>query len=121
MKKILIADDEQPLRMLVRATLGENDYQVLEATDGNQALALAQAEHPDVLLLDVSMPGLSGFEVCEKLKSNPETNHIKVVMLTAWAQQSNREQGLAAGADHYLIKPFSPLDLLHLVTKLAGA
>jgi len=121
MKKILIADDEQSLRILVRATLGENEYQVLEATDGNQALALARAEHPDMLLLDVAMPGPSGFEVCEKLKGDPETNHIKVVMLTAWAQQSNREHGLAVGADHYLIKPFSPLELLRLVTKLAGS
>ena len=123
-KKILIADDEQPLRLLVRATLedesGEERYEIIEAADGNEALEMARRERPELILLDIAMPGLTGLEVCKMLKNDPATSDLMIVMLTAKGQQSDREQGLAAGADDYFAKPFSPLELLQLVDRVMG-
>ena len=123
-KKILIADDEQPLRLLVRATLEdeseEGRYEIIEAADGNEALEIARKERPELVLLDIQMPGLSGLEVCEILKDDPATSDLMIVMLTAKGQQSDRERGLAAGADDYFAKPFSPLELLQLVDRVMG-
>ncbi len=121
-KKILIADDEEPLRLLVRATLedesGEGRYEIIEAADGNEALEVARRERPELILLDIQMPGLSGLEVCRMLKEDPATSDLMIVMLTAKGQQSDREQGFAAGADDYFAKPFSPLELLQLVDQV---
>jgi CheY-like chemotaxis protein len=123
-KKILIADDEEPLRLLVRATLedesGEGRYEIIEAIDGNEALEIVRKERPELTLLDIQMPGLSGLEVCKILKSDPATSDLMIVMLTAKGQQSDRERGFAAGADDYFAKPFSPLDLLQLVDRVMG-
>ncbi len=123
-KKILIADDEQPLRLLVRATLedesGEERYEIIEAIDGNETLELARKKRPELILLDIQMPGLSGLEVCKILKGDPATADLMIVMLTAKGQQSDRERGLAAGADDYFAKPFSPLELLQLVDRVMG-
>ena len=123
-KKILIADDEQPLRLLVRATLedesGEERYEIIEAADGNEALEMARRERPELILLDIAMPGLTGLEVCKMLKGDPATSDLMIVMLTAKGQQSDRERGLAAGADDYFAKPFSPLELLQLVDRVMG-
>jgi CheY-like chemotaxis protein len=123
-KKILIADDEEPLRLLVRATLedesGEGRYEIIEAIDGNEALEMVRKERPELTLLDIQMPGLSGLEVCKILKSDPVTSDLMIVMLTAKGQQSDRERGFAAGADDYFAKPFSPLDLLQLVDRVMG-
>ncbi|MCL5075601.1 MAG: response regulator [Chloroflexi bacterium] len=120
MKKVLIADDEQPLRLLLRATLSSDAYQILEAEDGKETLALAQKEQPDILLLDVLMPGLDGFEVCERLKKDPATAGITVVMLTAKGQETDKERGKRVGADYYLTKPFSPIQLLQLMNDILG-
>jgi CheY-like chemotaxis protein len=123
-KKILIADDELPLRLLVRATLedesGEGRYEIIEAADGNEALEMARRERPELILLDIQMPGFSGLEVCKMLKGDPTTSDLMVVMLTAKGQQSDRERGFAAGADDYFAKPFSPLELLELVDRVMG-
>ncbi|MCL4458376.1 MAG: response regulator [Chloroflexi bacterium] len=119
-KKVLIADDEQPLRLLLRATLSSDAYQILEAEDGKETLALAQKEQPDILLLDVLMPGLDGFEVCERLKKDPATAGITVVMLTAKGQETDKERGKRVGADYYLTKPFSPIQLLQLMNDILG-
>jgi CheY-like chemotaxis protein len=123
-RKILIADDEEPLRLLVRATLedesGEGRYEIIEAIDGNEALEMARRERPELILLDIQMPGLSGLEVCKMLKDDPVTSDLMIVMLTARGQQSDRERGFAAGADDYFAKPFSPLELLQLVDRVMG-
>jgi CheY-like chemotaxis protein len=123
-KKILIADDEQPLRLLVRATLEdeseEGRYEIIEAADGNETLEIARQEQPELILLDIAMPGLTGLEVCKMLKADPATSGLMVVMLTAKGQQSDRERGFAAGADDYFAKPFSPLELLQLVDRVMG-
>lgn len=119
MPKILIADDEPSLRLLVRATLSVNkSFELIEAADGNEALAKVQNEKPELILLDVMMPKLSGFEVCEKLKNDPSTKNITIIMLTAKGQQSDRDWALSVGTDYFLTKPFSPIELFNLIEKI---
>ena len=119
MSKILIADDEPSLRLLVRATLSANkSFELIEAFDGNEALSKAQKEFPDLILLDVMMPGLSGFEVCERLKNDPKTKNIIIIMLTAKGQQSDRDWAISVGTDYFLTKPFSPIELFNLIEKI---
>jgi CheY-like chemotaxis protein len=118
MTTILIADDEPPIVELVRFTLEDEHVQVVTAFDGVTALDVALAIRPDLVLLDVQMPGLSGLEVCRRLRRATEGTPTRVVMLTAAGQEEDRARGLAAGADEYLTKPFSPLVLLALVRSL---
>ena len=118
MTTILIADDETPIVELVRFTLEDDDVQILGAYDGLTALELAQATQPDLALLDVQMPRLDGLEVCRRLRRSPECARMRIVILSAAAQVDDRARGLAAGADEYLTKPFSPLALLTLVRSL---
>jgi CheY-like chemotaxis protein len=109
---VVIADDEPSMRLLVHATIESDDYTVVEAVDGTHAWALIQEHKPSLVLLDVQMPGLSGLEVLQKIKEEPSLAATRVILLTAKAQESDIEAGLIAGADFYLTKPFSPLDLL---------
>jgi CheY-like chemotaxis protein len=120
MAKILIAEDDGAVRSLIRMTLDSGQTQILEVDDGTAALELARSELPELIFLDWSMPGSSGIEVCRALREDPETARIKVVMLTARSESSDREAGLAAGADDYITKPFSPLQLLDKVTEVLG-
>lgn len=117
--KLLIADDDAGVRSLVHLTLETDEHEILEADNGATALGMAVAELPDVVLLDVMMPGMNGLDVCRALKSDHATKHIVVVMLTAQAQENDRAAGASAGADDYFTKPFSPLALLHKVQDLA--
>jgi len=119
MMTILIADDEPAIVDLVRFTLEDPQVRLLEAPDGAAALECTLRERPDVALLDVQMPYLTGLEVCRRLRALPECAHTRIVLLTAAAQAEDRRRGLAAGADHYLTKPFSPLALLTLIRSLA--
>lgn len=118
MKKVLIADDEPSLRLLVHATLESDDYEILEAKDGLEALEVAQREMPELVILDVQMPGLDGFEVCRRLKNDEKTKNMMVVMLTSKSQATDREMGARVGANEYFTKPFSPLELMELVEKV---
>jgi two-component system response regulator MtrA len=115
---VLVCDDEPVLRMLVRATLGLGDYTVVEARDGDEALERIRSDHPDLIVLDMMMPGRSGADVLVELRSDPTTAETPVIMLTARAQTSDREAMNRAGADHYLTKPFSPIGLAALVEEL---
>lgn len=117
---ILIADDEPALRLLVRATLEDEDYKIIEAANGQAALEAVRQHKPALLLLDVEMPGLNGLEVCRIIKNDPELAQITVVMLTAKSQPREVQRGLVAGADEYLTKPFSPLQLIELVERVIG-
>lgn len=120
-KKILIVDDDPNLRLLVSATLeGDPRYRLLEAGTGETALEIARKEKPDLILLDIAMPGIDGFNVCRTLKADPETRHITVVMLTALGQEADRKRGMDAGADSYFTKPFSPTALLEKVEEVLG-
>lgn len=122
MKKILIVDDQPEVRELVDVTLRIGDYTIWQAASGDQALAIAHAEHPDLILLDVMMPNSSidGFEVCRQLKSDPMTQDINIVLLTARGQEADIEMGRKVGADDYFTKPFSPLQLMNKVEELLG-
>jgi CheY-like chemotaxis protein len=120
MATILIADDDSAIRSLIRMTLDSGQTQILEVDDGTAALELARSELPELIFLDWSMPGSSGIEVCRALRDDPGTAQIKVVMLTARSESSDRQAGLDAGADDYITKPFSPLQLLDKVTEVLG-
>ena len=115
---ILIADDEPAIVDLVRFTLEDAHVRIVDAADGVAALDLARRERPHLALLDVRMPRLDGLDVCRRLRALPECGHTLVVLLAAAAQAEDRRRGLAAGANHYLTKPFSPLRLLTLVRSL---
>jgi CheY-like chemotaxis protein len=112
LRTVLIADDESSIRLLVHATIESDDYAVVEAADGAQAWALTQELKPALVLLDVQMPGQSGLEVLRSIKADPGLTATRVILLTSKAQERDIEVGLIAGADFYLTKPFSPLDLL---------
>ncbi len=115
MQTILIADDEESLRTLIETTLEAPGLRILHAANGNQAVEVARGEHPDLILLDWVMPGKSGLEVAEVLRQEPATADIDILMLTGRNQEQDRERGLALGIHAYLIKPFSPLQLLKCV------
>ena len=111
---ILIVDDEPSVRAMVNASIDvrRSHYRVLEAGTAAEALALAHTEQPRLVLLDVALPDHDGFWVCRLLKTTPSTAHIPVIMLTAMSLASDRDQATAAGADGYIVKPFSPRALL---------
>jgi len=115
---ILIADDEPHVVELVRVTLEDNRVRVFDAADGEMALAVAEALEPELVLLDVHLPDLSGLEVCRLLRKHPRLASTRIVMLTAAAQQDDIARGFSAGATDYLTKPFSPVRLLSLVERL---
>jgi CheY-like chemotaxis protein len=114
---ILVCDDDPSLRELVRAVLGPR-YHFLEAADGIEALALAREERPELIVLDVMLPGLSGIEVLEKLRTDEELKETRVVVITAWSHAEIDAQ--VAGADRFVAKPFDPDDLSTVVAELLG-
>ncbi len=120
--KVLITDDQADIRKLVRMTLDIGDVEVYEADSGLSALELIERVHPPIVLMDVMMPGdFDGIETCRRIKNNPASAGTIVILLTARGQQSDLDAGMAAGADAYLVKPFSPLELLGLVSKYSKA
>jgi len=120
MARILIAEDEPSVRSLIRLTLDSGQTEILEVADGASAIEVALRERPELVFLDWGMPGQSGIEVCRALRDAPETEHTKIVMLTARSNDKDRVAGLAAGADDYITKPFSPLQLLDKVIEVLG-
>lgn len=114
---ILIVDDQPDLRLLIRLTFDSTGYRVLEAADGEAALAACAENTPDVVLLDVMMPGIDGYEVCRRLKTDVRSRGTFVVLMTAGHQETEKLRAAAAGADRYLAKPFSPAELLELVQR----
>jgi DNA-binding response OmpR family regulator len=120
-KKLLIAEDESGIRRLIRLTLESEDYEIIEASDGEQALTMARAELPELVLLDVMMPRRTGLEVCRLLKADDTTASMTIVMLTARAQDSDLREARAAGCDDYFMKPFSPVALLRKVDEIFAA
>lgn len=119
MKRVLIVEDQEDIRELIRVTLEFEDYDIHEAGNGPDGLAAAQRLAPDLILLDVMMPGgMDGLQVCKAVKSDPRLRRTKVVLLTARTERTDRQAGSQAGADEYLVKPFSPLEVLTVVQRL---
>lgn len=119
-KKILIVDDERILRLLVRTTLESDEFQIIEAENGATALELVSEHQPDLVLLDRMMPGIDGLEVARKLRDQRRTADIPIIMLTAKGQEHDRAEGESAGVYAYLVKPFSPLELMQRVEDALG-
>jgi CheY-like chemotaxis protein len=118
MAKILIAEDERDIRELIAFTLQFAGHEVVTTSNGEEALQAVRAHKPQLVLLDVRMPRLSGYEVCKEIKADPQTKAIPVIFLSAKGQEAEIRDGYDAGADQYLLKPFSPDQLIEQVNKL---
>ena len=119
MQTILIVDDEEAVRTLIAATLGDAlRYSLVLAADGEEALYLIQKHAPDLLVLDIMMPNKDGYAVCRELRNDPATREMKVLMLTALAQESDHQKALELGVEDYMVKPFSPTALIQRVDDL---
>jgi two-component system alkaline phosphatase synthesis response regulator PhoP len=116
--KILAVDDEPHIRRLVQVNLERHGYDVVTAADGKDALEKVASEKPDLVVLDVMMPYMDGFEVLQTLRKNPETRELPVIMLTAKAQDADVFRGWQSGADLYLTKPFNPMELISFVKRI---
>lgn len=122
MKRVLIVEDQADIRKLIRMTLEFEPYEIHEAANGTDGLRLASEVQPDLILLDVMMPGeLDGLQVCARVRALPALQGTRVVLLTARGQTRDRDAGQEAGADEYLIKPFSPLQLIETIERLMPA
>lgn len=114
-KRVLVVDDEPDVLLLCRVNLEFEGYEIPEARDGEEALRVVREEHPDVVLLDVMMPRMDGWQALEAIKADPATTDIPVVMLTAKVQDEDQIRGWEAGAADYITKPFSPLSLSQVI------
>ena len=119
-KKILIADDEPNIVTALEFLLQRNGYEVFIARNGDDALKLAEAHQPNLVLLDVMMPVRSGYEVCQRMRERADWRHIKIIMLTAKGRDVERDKGLSIGADLYITKPFSTQELVAKINGLLG-
>ena len=120
-KKVLIADDEQNIVISLEFLMKREGFQVSVAADGNAALAAVEREQPDLLLLDVMMPGKTGFEVCQALRADERHAGLHILMLTAKGRETDVAKGLALGANAYMTKPFSTRELVDKVRAMLGA
>lgn len=122
MRSVLIVDDEPFIRKLIATTLEDvAGFTLTEAGDGVEALEVADCQPPQIVFLDIDMPRMDGFEACRRLRAHPDTAHATIVMLTAAVGDAAEREAEGAGADLFLNKPFSPLELLELVSELGAA
>ncbi len=117
-RRVLVVDDEPNILFALEETVRDLGFDCIAACEGEDALIIARGVRPDLIITDVIMPGLNGYELCEKLKADPATNSIPVVMVTVRAGDRDKKQGSAAGADAYLVKPFHLTDLKEIIDKL---
>jgi DNA-binding response OmpR family regulator len=115
---VLVADDDEDILLLVTTRLKRDGFEIVQASNGDQALAVARERRPDLAVLDIGMPGLDGIEVLEQIRADGDLRAMKVLLLTAKAQESDVRRGFDAGADGYVKKPFSPADLSARVREL---
>lgn len=119
-KRILVVEDEPHILRSLTFVLQKEGYAVRPATNGEEAIAAVQESKPDLMLLDVMMPKKNGYEVCQEIKNDPDLKDIYIIMLTAKGQEADREMGLSLGADEFISKPFSPMQLAGRVRELLG-
>lgn len=117
-KKILIADDNENIREALTYLLEDEGYQLSLAKDGAETLRKVKEVRPDILFLDIMMPEINGYDVCRTIKADPSLRNIYVIMLTAKGQVSEQERGKEVGADEYIVKPFSPMEILSRIKKI---
>ncbi len=118
MAKIVIAEDEPDIRELIAFTLRFAGHEVITGANGQEGYQLAKQHKPDLVMLDVRMPKMTGYEACQSIKAEPEIAHIPVIFLSAKGQETEIEQGLSVGAEQYLLKPFAPDQLTQQVTEV---
>jgi two-component system cell cycle response regulator DivK len=120
MRHILIVEDQEDLRAILRELLAGSGYAVSEAVDGAEAVARAQSEHPDLILMDIQLPHVDGYEATRRIKLDPALKATPVIAVSSFAMKGDEEKALAAGCDHYVTKPYSPMGLLRLVRGCLG-
>jgi len=118
--RILVVDDEIYIVHILDFSLGMEGYEVLTALDGEQALERLKSDKPDLIVLDIMMPKVDGYEVCRAIKANPETQHIPVILLSAKGRNVDQKMGFDVGADDYITKPFSPRKLVERINAILG-
>ena len=119
-KRILIVEDTEDNRQILRDLLTAAGYGLLEAVDGEQGVAMAKAEKPDLILMDIQLPQIDGYEATRRIKADPALRHIPIIAVTSYALSGDEEKTRAAGCDAYIAKPFSPRQLLAKVRELLG-
>lgn len=118
MERILIAEDEPDIRELIRLALQFNGYEVISASDGAEAVELASNNSFDLIMLDVRMPRLTGYEACRQLRRMEATKEVPIIFLSAKGQEAEVDEGLEAGADRYILKPFAPIELANEIKQI---
>ena len=119
-KCILVVDDQEDLRGVLRDLLVGSGYMVIEAADGEAGVAKAKSDNPDLILMDIQMPVIDGYEATRLIKGDPALNPIPIVAVSSFAMKGDEEKARAAGCDHYVTKPYSPMQLLRLIRGLLG-
>ncbi len=120
-KKILVVDDEPFVLRSLMFVLGKHGYETIAAKDGREALKMIEKEKPDLVFLDVMMPYLNGYEVCRKIRQDPQNDDLYIIMLTAKGQDRDRKKGLNVGANEFMVKPFSPSRVIQRVKEILKA
>lgn len=120
MKTILVVDDREEIRDLIRMTLASDDHQIMFAENGEKAIENTRMFNPDLILMDIIMPGIGGLEATRRIKTDKSTRGSIVILLTARGQKKDIEEGLQVGADDYVVKPFSPLRLVQMIRRYLG-
>ena len=119
-KRILVVDDQEDLRGVLRDLLIGSGYTVIEAADGETGVAKAKSDRPDLILMDIQMPVIDGYEATRLIKVDPNLKPIPIVAVSSFAMKGDEEKARAAGCDHYVTKPYSPMQLLRLIRGLLG-
>jgi two-component system cell cycle response regulator DivK len=119
-KRILVVEDQEDLRGVLRTLLTGSGYEMIEAADGQAGVARARAERPDLVLMDIQMPVLDGYEATRQIKADPDLKAMPIIAVSSFAMKGDEEKARAAGCDHYVTKPYSPLQLLRVIQGYLG-
>jgi two-component system cell cycle response regulator DivK len=119
-KRVLVVEDQEDLRGVLRTLLTGSGYEMLEAADGEAGVVKAKSERPDLVLMDIQMPVLDGYEATRRIKADPDLKTIPIIAVSSFAMKGDEEKARAAGCDHYVTKPYSPMQLLRTIRSLLG-
>jgi DNA-binding response OmpR family regulator len=118
--RVMVVDDDPQVRGIIKDKLGSKDLEVIIAANGREAIRMAETDPPSLIILDIMMPGMSGFDVCERLRANSRTANVPIIFLTARSDRVDREKAMSFGALDYILKPFSPQKLSEKVMEIIG-